>query len=149
MSFVALREMISISGFRKADRPALLVAFTTIPIQYYWAYQNQLTGFFAFIPIGMFMLIPFLLIGKGQTKAIGRSMALIPAILMLTVFTISHTALLYNIDTEIMRNTQDKKDNFDGHFMLDFFKLFGLRIANGRVCTDQVISHVLALMATV
>ena len=98
VSFVALREMISISGFRPADRSALFAAHSAIPFQYYWAYHNQLTGFFTFIPIGMFILIPFLLIGKGETKAIGRSMALIPAILMLTVFTVSHTGLLYNMD---------------------------------------------------
>lgn len=100
VSFMALREMISISGFRAADRPALFAAYAAVPMQYYLAYHYKLTAFFAFIPIGMFMLIPFLLIGKGQTKAIGRSMALIPAILMLTVFTISHTALLYNFDIQ-------------------------------------------------
>lgn len=101
LSFIALREMISITGFRAADRLALLVAYAAVPVQYYLAYNQQLNLFYVFIPIGMFTLIPFILIGNGQTKMIGRSMALIPALLMLTVFMISHIALLLNLPFQV------------------------------------------------
>lgn len=97
LSFLGLREMTSITGFRAADRTALLVAYGAIPVQYYLAYHQQIDLFFAFIPIGMFTLIPFVLISSGKTKAIGRSMALIPSLLMLTVFMISHIGLLFNL----------------------------------------------------
>lgn len=97
LSFLGLREMVSITGFRAADRTALLAAYGAIPVQYYLAYHQQMDLFFAFIPIGMFTLIPFVLINGGKTKAIGRSMALIPALLMLTVFMISHIGLLFNL----------------------------------------------------
>lgn len=96
LSFLGFREMASITGFRAADRTALMVAYGAIPVQYYLAYHQQMDLFFAFIPIGMFILIPFVLISGGKTKAIGRSMALIPSILMLTVFMISHIGLLFN-----------------------------------------------------
>lgn len=98
LSFLALREMVSIANFRAADRAALLTAYVTIPVQYYLAYSQQLELFYTFIPIGMFVLTPFLLIGSGKTEKIGRSMALIPALLMLTVFMLSHIALLFNVD---------------------------------------------------
>ena len=97
LSFLGFREMASITGFRSADRTALLAAYGAIPVQYYLAYHQQLDLFFAFIPIGMFTLIPFILISGGKTKAIGRSMALIPSLLMLTVFMISHIGLLFNL----------------------------------------------------
>lgn len=97
LSFLGLREMASITSFRAADRTALLAAYGAIPIQYYLAYQQQMDLFFAFIPIGMFTLTPFVLISSGKTKAIGRSMALIPSLLMLTVFMISHVGLLFNL----------------------------------------------------
>lgn len=99
LSFIAFREMISISGFRAADRTALLVAYAAIPVQYYFAYTQQLNLFFFFLPIGMAVLIPFILIGTGKTAAIGRSMALIPSILLLTVFMLSYLALLLNNDS--------------------------------------------------
>ena len=39
ISFVAAREMFSIGLFREGDRYALFVAYLTIPVQYYFAYN--------------------------------------------------------------------------------------------------------------
>ena len=98
ISFVALREMLSIGIFRQSDRIALFAAYFTLPVQYYFAYTNDLVLFLIWIPLFMFIVIPFLLVLKGHTEKIGRSMSLIPAILILTVFMISHIAMLYNLD---------------------------------------------------
>lgn len=98
ISFVALREMLSIGIFRASDRIALFAAYLTIPVQYFFAYTNDLILFLIWIPLFMFIALPFLLVLKGQTQRIGRSMSLIPAILVLTVFMISHIAMLFGLD---------------------------------------------------
>lgn len=100
ISFVALREMFSISGMRESDRTAMFAAYLAIPIQYYLAYQMYYSQFLAFIPIVMFMLIPFLLVLNGNTSKIGRSMPLIPTLLMLTTYMLSHIVLLYGVEIE-------------------------------------------------
>ncbi|MEM7372137.1 MAG: phosphatidate cytidylyltransferase [Bacteroidota bacterium] len=98
ISFVALREMFSISGMRESDRVAMFVAYFAIPIQYYLAYKMYFTQFLAFIPLGMFMLISFVLVMGGNTAKIGRSMPLIPTLLMLTTYMLSHIVLLFNVE---------------------------------------------------
>ena len=98
VSFVALREMFSITGFREADRTALFVAYFTIPIQYYFAYHRFTDQFFYFIPLVMSFIIPFILVVKGDTERIGRSMSYIITVLILTVYMFSHTALLFNME---------------------------------------------------
>jgi phosphatidate cytidylyltransferase len=46
----------------------------------------------------MFISIPLILVLTGKTTRIGRSMCFIPTELMLTVYMISHIALLYNVE---------------------------------------------------
>jgi len=97
VSFVALREMFSIGFFRESDRVGLFVAYFSVPIQFYLAYNNQYVQFLYFIPTFMFVGIPFILVNSGQVQKIGRSMSLIPSTLILTVYMLSHIVLLYHV----------------------------------------------------
>lgn len=98
VSFVALREMLSTGVFRESDRTALFAAYFAIPVQFYIAYTGNLYYFLMFIPVVMYMLLPFILVLRGQVHMIGRSMALIPTILLLTVFMLSHMVMYFSID---------------------------------------------------
>lgn len=98
ISFVALREILSIGVFREADRTALFAAYFTIPVQYWLAYNNYYEQFLYFIPFCTYVGIAFLLVMSGKTARIGRSMSLIPSVLLLTVYMLSHIILLFNID---------------------------------------------------
>jgi phosphatidate cytidylyltransferase len=97
VSFVALREMFSISRLRESDRLAILIGYFVIPIQYYFAYSNYVQAFSFFIPLGVFIGLPAILVMTGNTKVIARSMAIIPTHIMLTTFTLSHMVMLSNI----------------------------------------------------
>lgn len=95
LSFVALRELSSISkNVRPADRRTLIWCFLAIPVQYYFAYIGQYGLFLTFIPIFMFLWIPFMLVINGDIEDIGKSMSVLPTQLMLTVFGVSHLAFL-------------------------------------------------------
>jgi phosphatidate cytidylyltransferase len=99
LSFTALRELISIStNVRAEDRRVLIWCYLAVPVQYYLAYKGYYSLFLTFIPIFMHLWIPFMLVVQGSTKNISRSMSVLPAQLMLTVFGISHLAYLLALD---------------------------------------------------
>lgn len=97
LSFLAFRELYSLLGFRQSDRRAIFWAFVSIPIQYYLAYIGWYGAFIIFIPVVMFLILPFRLVLKGNTDGIIKSMSLLQWILMLTVFGISHMAYLLSL----------------------------------------------------
>jgi len=94
LSFLALRELYTHLKLRKSDRIALLVCYLCIPFQYYFAYKGWYNLFMSFLPVFMFIAVPFILVLSGDTKDIVRSMGLMPASLMLGIFGISHMAML-------------------------------------------------------
>ena len=96
LSFLTLREIYSLLKLREMDRSILFFCYLCIPIQYYLAYKGHYNLFLIFIPVFMFIIIPFLLVLTGETKDIIRSMCVLPTSLMLGVYGISHLALLIN-----------------------------------------------------
>ena len=97
LSFVALRELFSILKLRPEDRGAMLLCYLAIPIQYYFTYQGYLIASLVFIPVFMFVALPFRLVLVGQTDGIIQSMAVIPATLMIALYGLSHLGLLLSI----------------------------------------------------
>ena len=94
LSFLALRELYTHLRLRRSDRIALLVCYLCIPFQYYFAYMGWYNLFMSFLPVFMFITVPFFLVLSGDTKDIVRSMGIMPSSLMLGIFGISHMAML-------------------------------------------------------
>jgi len=98
LSFAALRELASISkNIRPEDRRVIIWCYLAIPVQYFLAYMGYFNLFIIFIPVFMFIWIPFVLVIRGFTVEIGRSMSVLPVQLMFTVFSISHLAYLLSL----------------------------------------------------
>jgi phosphatidate cytidylyltransferase len=98
LSFMALRELASISkNVRDEDRRVIIWCYLAIPVQYYFAYKGWHNLFLTFIPIFMFIWIPFMLILQGTTEGISRSMSVLPTQLMFTVFGISHLGFMLTL----------------------------------------------------
>ena len=97
LSFAALREFYSVIKLRKSDRAGMLWCYLAIPVQYYLAYRGWYELFIVFIPVFMFVWIPFILVLQGETKTIMSSMAGLPTSLMLCVFGLSHMAYLISL----------------------------------------------------
>ena len=97
LSFAALREFYSVIKLRKSDRAGMLWCYLAIPVQYYLAYRGWYELFIVFIPVFMFVWIPFILVLEGETKMIMSSMAGLPTSLMLCVFSLSHMAYLISL----------------------------------------------------
>ncbi len=95
LALTAFRELSSISkNIRPADRNIIIWCYIAIPIQFTLAYFQWFHGFIVFIPVFMFIWIPMMLVLKGESDDIGKSMSVLPSELMLTVFSISHLAFL-------------------------------------------------------
>jgi phosphatidate cytidylyltransferase len=98
LSFAAMREIASISkNVRPEDRRVIIWCYLAIPVQYFIAYKGWFNLFIIFIPVIMYIWIPFVLVIRGITAEVGRSMSVLPTQLMLTVFSISHLAYLLSL----------------------------------------------------
>jgi phosphatidate cytidylyltransferase len=98
ISFLALKEYLSLIPTRRADRRVLFWAYLSIPVQYYWVYQGWYGMFIVFIPVWVMMLISARMVLIGETRDFLRAVGTIQWGLMLMVFSISHQAYLLVLD---------------------------------------------------
>ncbi len=94
VSFLALKEYLSLIPTRRADRRVLFWVYLSIPVQYYWVWDEWYGLFIIFIPIYMFLLVPLRMIIVGETEGFLRAVGTIHWGLMTTVFSLSHAAFL-------------------------------------------------------
>ena len=94
VSFLALKEYLSLIPTRRADRRVLFWAYMAIPFQFYWVYAEWYGMFIIFIPVYMFLLLPMRMISIGQTDGFIRAVGTLHWGLMTMVFSISHAAFL-------------------------------------------------------
>jgi len=94
VSFLALREYLSLIPMRQADRRVLFWAYAAIPIQYLWVYLEWYGMFIIFIPVFAFLLLPLRMITIGETEGYLRANGTLHWGMMLMVFCISHAAFL-------------------------------------------------------
>ncbi len=94
MSFMALKEYLSIIPTRRADRRILFWAYLAIPIQFYWVYDLWYNMFLIFIPVYVFLFLPMRMVFVGETKDFLKSAGTIHWGMMTLVFSISHIAYL-------------------------------------------------------
>jgi phosphatidate cytidylyltransferase len=94
ISYLALKEYLSLIPTRRIDRTVLLFAYLAIPIQFYWAAIDWYGMFIVFIPVWMFLFFPALMALRGETDGFLRAVGTLSWGLMMTVFTLSHMAML-------------------------------------------------------
>ena len=94
VSFLALKEYLSLIPTRRADRRVLFWAYLSIPLQFYWVHLSWYGMFIIFIPVYMFLLIPTRMVFTGRTEGFLRSAGVVHWGLMTTVFSLSHAAYL-------------------------------------------------------
>lgn len=97
LSFLALKEFLSIVPTRCADRRVIFWAYLSIPIQYYWVAIHWYGMFIIFIPVYIFLFLPIRMILTGETKGFIRSAGIIHWGAMLTVFSCSHITYLLTL----------------------------------------------------
>ncbi len=99
LSFLALKEYLSLIPTRRADRRVIFWAYLGIPIQYYWVYSAWYTMFLIWVPVWMYLLISARMVMIGETKDFLRAAGTLHWGLMMMVFSISHMAYLLVLPT--------------------------------------------------
>lgn len=104
VSFLALKEFFSMIPTRRADRIVLLMAYLSIPLQYYWAGMEWYGMFIIFIPVYMFLFIGFMMIITQKTEGFLKAAGTIHWGLMTCVFSLSHAAFLLTLPDKTAQN---------------------------------------------
>jgi len=94
VSFLALKEYLSLIPTRRADRTVLFWAYLAIPIQFYWVGTDWYGMFTLFIPIYMSLFLPLPMLIRGETQGFLKAIGTLNWGLMATVYCISHAAFL-------------------------------------------------------
>ena len=99
LSFLALREFVSLTPTRRGDHRSLFLAFfVVVPLQY-WLIGIDWYGLVAiFIPVYVFLLLPALSAVAGDTNDFLARNAKLQWGLMLTVYAISYAPALLLLD---------------------------------------------------
>jgi len=92
LSFVALKEYLSLIPTRRADRRILFWIYLSIPFQYLWIWQAWYGMFIIFIPVYMFLFVPIRMVLMGEPKGFLKAAGTLHWGLMTTVFSLSHAA---------------------------------------------------------
>jgi len=94
ISFLALKEYLSLIPTRRADRRVLLWAYLSIPVQYLWIGYEWYGLFVIWIPVYAFLFLPLRMVLIGETTGFLRAAGTLHWGLVTTVFSISHLAAL-------------------------------------------------------
>lgn len=94
VSFLALKEYLSIIPTRRADRRVLIWAYLAIPLQYTIIYFENYGMFIIFVPVYMFLFLPMVMVLIGETERFLTAISTLHWGLMLTVFCLSHLAFM-------------------------------------------------------
>ncbi|MGD9741674.1 MAG: phosphatidate cytidylyltransferase, partial [Dongiaceae bacterium] len=94
VSFLALKEYLSLIPTRRVDRQVLLWVYLAVPVQYYWVATGWYGLFVIFVPVYMFLLLPVPMLLRGETKGFLKALGTLNWGLMATVFSLSHAAYL-------------------------------------------------------
>ena len=101
MSFLALKEYLSLVPTRRVDRSILLWAYLAIPLQFYLAHVGSFGLFTVFIPVWMFLFLPARITLAGHTEGFLHAVGILSWGLMITVFSLSHTAMLLTLGMKL------------------------------------------------
>ncbi|MFN8674809.1 MAG: phosphatidate cytidylyltransferase [Thermomicrobiales bacterium] len=95
VSFLALREFVTLAPTRHGDHRALLwIFFVVTPVQYWLVWRDWYGLFAIFIPVFVFLLVPARVALAGDTEDFLASTAVIQWGLMICVYCVSYAPAL-------------------------------------------------------
>jgi len=101
VSFLALKEYLSLIPTRRADRSVLLWAYLAIPVQYLWIGLEWYGMFIIWIPVYTYLFLPMRMVLIGTTEGFLRAAGTLHWGMMTTVFSVSHVAFLLVLPPEV------------------------------------------------
>lgn len=103
VSFMALKEFLTLAPSRQSDRMPLLWMFIAIPLNYWLIGIGWYGMFVVFIPVYVFLFLPARMVIAGDTQGFLRTASQLHWSLMTTVFAFSHVAFLLVLPADGMQ----------------------------------------------
>ena len=94
VSFLALKEFLSLIPTRRADRRVLFWAYLTVPVQYWWVADGYFSMFVLFIPVWGLFIVTARMVLMQETRDFLRAIGTLQWGMLTTVFALSHVAYL-------------------------------------------------------
>lgn len=94
VSFIALREFLSLAPTRREDRLIILAAYLAIPVNYAFVALDIYGIYLVLIPVYAFLITPYLMAVIGQTRGYLSSVAMFHWGLMTCIYNIGYVAFL-------------------------------------------------------
>ncbi len=94
LSYLALKEYFTLIPTRKADRRVIFYAYLSIIPQFYFAEQQWYGMFIIWIPVFLFLLLPFRQVLTGENEGFLENTSRVQWGLMMFVFGLSHLAYM-------------------------------------------------------
>lgn len=98
LSYLALKEYFTLIPSRRTDRRIIFYAYLAIIVQYYFAGIGWYGMFIIWIPVYLFLLLPFRQVLIGETKGFLENTSRVQWGLMMFVFGLSHIAYLITLE---------------------------------------------------
>lgn len=97
LSYLILKELISVLPLRHADRRPILWTYLAIPVQYLFVGMDWFPAFVVFIPILLWLTIAVRLALSAENRGFIRSLAVIQWASLVAIFGLSHLGYLLNV----------------------------------------------------
>ncbi|MGH8264204.1 MAG: phosphatidate cytidylyltransferase [Steroidobacteraceae bacterium] len=94
LSFLALKEYLSLIPTRRADRRVLFWCYLAIPLQFWWVHERWYHMFIVWVPVWMFLATSVRMVMIGETKDFLRAVGTLQWGMLTMVFSVSHLAYL-------------------------------------------------------
>ncbi len=101
ISYLALKEFLSITPTRRADRRVLFLAYLSIPIQFYLIWINAYSLFLIFVPVYVFLFLPLTMALMGEPRGFLSACGTLNWGLMVTVYSVGYLAYLLQLPNDI------------------------------------------------
>lgn len=100
ISFLALKEFLSITPTRRSDRRVLFCAYLAIPLQFFIIWMGWREAFILFVPAYVFLLLPIIMIMMGETHGFLKAWSMLGWGILTTVCSLGYLAYLLVLPVE-------------------------------------------------
>ncbi len=94
IAYLALKEYLSLTPTRRADRRVLFFAYLSITIQFVLIGFDWYEAFVLFVPVYVFLVLPLLMIATGDTDGFLKAWSLLGWGIITNVYSLGHLAFL-------------------------------------------------------
>lgn len=100
LSFLALKEFLSITPTRRSDRRVLFCAYLAIPLQFFIIWMGWREAFIIFVPVYVFLLLPIIMVMLGETHGFLKAWSMLGWGILTTVCSMGYLAYLLVLPAE-------------------------------------------------